>query len=190
MATNVADPVLRVAAADDAPAIENLMKASIRSISPAYYDERQTASSVVHVGHVDQMLIDDGTYFVLDVNGDLVACGGWSRRDKMFSGEAAQEGRSRLLDPATEPARIRAMFVRGDWTRRGLGTRILRACEAAAAAEGFRMLELMATLPGLQLYRSYGFETVQETSITLPDGVPLACVSMTRAVTATPAVGA
>ena len=62
------------------------------------------------------------------------------------------------------------MFVRGDWTRRGLGTRILRACEAAAAAEGFRTLELLATFPGTQLYRNYGFETGDETSITLPDG--------------------
>ena len=86
----------------------------------------------------------------------LVACGGWSRRDKLFSGEASQEGRSRLLDPATEPARIRAMFVRGDWTRRGLGTRILRACEAAAAAEGFRTLELLATYPGTQLTGTTG----------------------------------
>ena len=150
-------PVLRPAALDDAPVIDALMKASIRALFPAFYDARQTASSEVHIGHVDRMLIEDGTYLVLtDAAGDIIACGGWSRRDKLFSGEAAQEGRARLLDPATEPARVRAMFVRVDWTRRGLGSRILEACEAAARDAGFRTLALMATLPGVLLYERFG----------------------------------
>ena len=120
---------------------------------------------------------------MLEAAGEIVACGGWSRRDKLFSGESAQEGRARPLDPATEPARIRAMLVRSDWTGRGLGTRILEACEMAAREVGFRRLSLMATLPGLQLYRHYGFELVQSTSITLPDGVTLECASMEKGLT-------
>lgn len=92
------------------------------------------------------------------------------------SGDAA--GDSRLLDPATEPAKVRAMFVRGDWTRRGLGRRILAECEAAARREGFRRLSLMTTLPGEPLYRAYGFRPLEEVEITMPDGVTLACVSM------------
>jgi GNAT superfamily N-acetyltransferase len=175
-------PRLRVATPGDVPAIDDLMKASTAAIFPSYYDARQTASSIVHIAHVDTMLIDDGTYFVLDVDRDIVACGGWSRRDKLFSGEAAQEGRARLLDPATEPARVRAMFVRADWTRRGLGTRILEACEAAAKAEGFRSLELMATLPGVLLYERYGFAPLEPVEITLPDGVQVPCVSMTKTI--------
>jgi GNAT superfamily N-acetyltransferase len=75
------------------------------------------------------------------------------------------------------------MFVRGDWTRRGLGTRILEACEAAARHEGFRNLSLMATLPGYQLYQRYGFLERERTSITLPDGVELACVAMDMPIT-------
>ena len=132
------DPVLRIATPADATVIDELMKASTREIFPAFYDEVQTASAVTHIAHVDPMLLEDGTYFALEAEGELVACGGWSRRDKLFSGEAAQEGRARLLDPGTEPARVRAMFVRGDRTRRGLGTRILEACEDAARAEGLR----------------------------------------------------
>src|SRR4051794_17625190 len=150
-------PSLRVAIRDDAEAIDALMKASIRAIFPSFYDARQIASSEVHIGHVDLMLVDDGTYFVLEAGGEVVACGGWSRRDKLFSGEAAQEGRVRTLDPETEAAHVRAMFVRGDWTRRGLGTRILDACRDAALAEGYRRLDLMATLPGARLYEAYGF---------------------------------
>lgn len=176
------EPVLRVATLLDAPAIDALMKASVRDIFPAFYDERQTASAVVHIAHVDPMLLEDGTYFVLEAGGAIVACGGWSRRDKLFSGEAAQEGRARLLDPATEAARVRAMFVRGDWTRRGLGTRILDACRDAARAEGFTRLSLMATLPGVLLYERYGFRRIEDVLITTPDGVDLACVTMERPV--------
>ena len=171
-------PMLRVATREDAGAIDALMKASIRSIFPAFYDADQVASSVVHIGHVDTMLLDDGTYFVLESGGEVVACGGWSRRDKLFSGEASQEGRMRPLDPATEAAHVRAMFVRGDWTRRGLGTRILDACRDAALADGFRRLDLLATLPGARLYQHYGFRPTDPTTITLPDGVRIACIPM------------
>ena len=175
-------PSMRLAVLADREAIDALMKASTAALFPAFYDERQTASSVVHIAHVDPMLIEDGTYFVLEADGELVASGGWSRRDKLFSGEAAQEGRDRLLDPATEPARVRAMFVRGDWARRGLGTRILEACEAAARAEGFRRLALMATLPGYELYLRYGFTETSRGPITLPDGVLVPCVAMEKTV--------
>ena len=174
------EPRLRLAAPDDTDAIDALMKASTRALFPAVYDRRQTESSVVHIAHVDTMLVEDGTYFVIEANGEVVACGGWSRRAKLFTGSADQEGRARPLDPATEPARVRAMFVRADWTRRGLGTRILAACEAAARQEEFRTLALMATLPGVPLYERYGFRRVAETTITLPDGVELACVEMER----------
>ena len=174
------DPVLRVATAHDADAIDGLMKASIRELFPAFYDARQTASAVVYVAHVDRTLLGDGTYFVLESAGAVVACGGWSRRDKLFSGAADQEGLDRLLDPATEAAHVRAMFVRGDWTRRGLGTRILEACLGAARAEGFRELGLMATLPGVLLYERFGFRRIRDVTITMPDGVDLPCVEMDR----------
>ena len=167
------DPRLRIARPDDGPAIDDLMKASTRDIFPTTYDERQTASSVRYIASVDRMLLEDGTYFVVEAAGELVACGGWSRRDKLFTGSADQTNKVRLLDPATEAARVRAMFVRADWTRRGLGTRILEACEAAARAEGFHMLALMATMPGLPLYLRYGFIDLGHEPILLPDGVEL-----------------
>jgi GNAT superfamily N-acetyltransferase len=178
------EPRLRLATQDDRDEIDGLMKASTAALFPAFYDEQQTASSVVHIAHVDPMLIDDATYFVIEAGGEIVACGGWSRRDKLFSGSAEQEGRARLLDPATEPARVRAMFVRGDWTRRGLGTRILAACESAARDEGFSGLVLMATLPGFPLYVRYGFAEVERTPIALPDGVLLEGVAMEKAIEA------
>jgi GNAT superfamily N-acetyltransferase len=177
-----AEAELRLATLGDAPAIDALMKASIRDIFPRFYSREQTEASVRHISVVDRALIEDGTYFVLEAGGEIVACGGWSRRDKLYTGSVETEGKVRLLDPATEPARVRAMFVRGDWTRRGLGTRILEACEAAARKEGFRTLALMGTLPGVPLYERYGFRKLEDVEITLPDGTRLACASMEKPV--------
>src|SRR5262245_33461572 len=146
------EAVLRVATPDDAAAIQPLMTASAEALFPLFYDERQTASAVRYVAEVDHMLLADGTYYVLESGGEIVGCGGWSRRDKLYTGSGEGADDARLLDPATEPARVRAMFVRADWTRRGLGRRIIEACEEAALREGFTRLALGATLPGLPLY--------------------------------------
>lgn len=176
----MAEPVLRQATLADAAEIQALMQTSIRAIFPRFYDEAQTASAVVHIGHLDLELIEDGTYFAHEAGGEVVACGGWSRRNRLYAGSGAAADDARLLDPATEPARVRAMFVRDDWTRRGLGRAIIDACEAAAAAEGFTRLALMATLPGEPLYRACGFEEVERTDVVTPDGVVLAGVAMQR----------
>jgi len=170
---------MRVATPADAEAIDALMKESGAALFPDAYDGRQATSMVRFVSQVDPLLLEDGTYFVLEAGGELVGCGGWSRRDKLYTG-GGDAGDERLLDPATEPARVRAMFVRADWTRRGLGRRILDACEAAAKAEGFRTLVLSATMSGLPLYLAYGFERIQDQEMTMPDGVTATCVAMRK----------
>lgn len=158
------------------------MRGSAAALFPRFYDERQAASAVRYVAQVDPMLLADGTCFVLEAGGEPVGCGGWSRRDRLYTGGGDAGGDARLLDPTREAARIRAMFVRPDWTRRGLGRRILDECEAAAMCEGFRTLSLMATLPGVPLYLAYGFRPLAEVDVCLPDGVRIACVSMEKAI--------
>jgi GNAT superfamily N-acetyltransferase len=179
-------PPQRLARPADAPAIAELMRASVLELFPRYYDERQTASAAVHVAHLDMRLIEDGTYFVHEAGGEVVACGGWSRRSKLFTGRGAGADDDRLLDPSTEAARVRAMFVRSDWTRRGLGRAILDACEAAARAEGFTRLVLGATLPGEPLYRAFGFRELERFPMTMPDGVTIECVVMERPISPGP----
>jgi GNAT superfamily N-acetyltransferase len=173
-------PRLRIATPEDAQRVEALMKESTAALFPAFYDAAQTASAIEHVADVDPMLLEDGTYFVIEVGEEMVACGGWSRRNKLYTGSGDSSGDARLLDPTHEPARVRAMFVRSDWTRRGLGRRILEECESAARSEGFTRLILGATLPGVPLYSAFGFQPIDEIEVTMPDGVKLACVTMER----------
>jgi len=174
--------VLRVATTGDQSRVESLMKESVAALFPRYYDERQSASAVHHVAVVDEPLLADGTFFVLESGDELVACGGWSRRDRLYTGSGESESDARILDPASEPAKVRAMFVRADWTRRGLGRRILDECESAAREEGYRRLALLATLPGVPLYQACGFEPIETIEVALVDGVELACVAMEKSI--------
>jgi len=174
-------PPQRLAVAADAPAISQLMRDSVIDLFPRYYDERQTASAAEYIADLDRRLIEDGTFFVHVAGEEIVACGGWSRRNKLHAGpDPDHEADARLLDPGTEAARIRAMFVRSDWTRRGLGREILRSSERAAGDEGFKELVLGATLPGEPLYRTFGFSEVRRSDVILPDGVAVECVVMRR----------
>jgi len=179
---NDASAFQRPAVVEDAERIQTLMRASARDLFPGFYDARQTASAVIHIAQLDMALIEDGTYFVHEAGGEIVACGGWSRRAKLYADGGELPGDDRLLDPLTEPARVRAMFVRGDWTRRGLGRALLDSCERAARAEGFRELVLMATLPGEPLYRAFGFEEVGRTMVAMPDGVETVAIEMRRGI--------
>jgi GNAT superfamily N-acetyltransferase len=179
---NVDQPVLRVATPNDAVRIEALMKESTASLFPSFYNDEQTASAVRYVAEIDPMLLEDGTYFVFESGDELIACGGWSRRNKLYTGSGEASDDARLLDAAREPARVRAMFVRSDWTRRRLGWHILEECETAAQRDGFSELVLGATLPGVPFYRACGFKALEEFEATMPDGVTLACVAMQKAI--------
>jgi GNAT superfamily N-acetyltransferase len=107
-------------------------------------------------------------------------CGARPPPGKLYTGTDDADDDARILDPATEPARVRAMFVRDDWSRRGLGRRIIIECESAARREGFRELALMSTLPGLPLYLAYGFERHEDVDIQLPDWLTVAGVAMSK----------
>ena len=127
---------------------------------------------------VDRQLIRDGTYFVIEADGRLVACGGWSRRRAVFGGDRERPGEDAALDPARDPARIRAFFVHPQWARRGLGRALLAACEAAIVAAGFRRAVLVATLAGEPLYAAGGYRVEERYDAPLPGGRGLPVVRM------------
>jgi GNAT superfamily N-acetyltransferase len=133
-----------------------------------------------HLFGPDSQLIADGTYYVADVDGEVIACGGWSRRQTLHGGDQAKHGDDPLIDPEVEPARIRAFFVHPKWARRGIGRLLFHECSTAARAAGFRDLELTATLPGERLYMTLGFSVVERGAVKMPDGVELQTSRMRR----------
>ena len=175
--------LLRPATDADLPALRELIAASVRGLSVGYYTPRQAESALVHVFGPDTQLIADGTYYVAEAaDGVLVAAGGWSRRRTLYGGDQTKSGIDPLLDPATEPARIRAFFVHPAWARRGLGRLLFERCLAAARAAGFRELTLVATLPGVPLYEVLGFAAGERFAVTMPDGIELPVVTMSRSI--------
>ena len=150
----------RPAAPADLPRLRPMIAAAIEELQRGFLDPAQIAASHAIMG-LDTQLIDDGTYFVVEAGGELAGCGGWSRRATLYGGDHSGGRDAALLDPAREPARVRAMYTRLGFTRRGVGRLVLARCEAAAAAEGFTALELMGTLAGRPLYEAAGFTVVE-----------------------------
>lgn len=171
---------IRLATPSDIADIERVIRASLTGISSRTYDEAQVRSALVYIAQLDPELVDDGTYFVAESEGQIIACGGWSRRAKLYAGSAAKEGETRFLDPKTDAARIRAMFIHPDFERRGIGREILRRCEAAAREHGFRKLELMAMLSGEAMYRACGYTPAENVDATLADGTPFPLTRMEK----------
>src|SRR5512135_2648913 len=146
----------RLARRDDLTALKALMDAAIAELQKPFLDESQIASSRAIMG-LDTQLIDDETYFIVEDDGQLAGCGGWSRRATLYGGDQTPGRSAALLDPTKDAARIRAMYTHPDHVRKGVGRLIISLCEDAARAEGFKSMELVATLSGEPLYRACGF---------------------------------
>lgn len=177
---------LRPAQRPDIPALQELIAASVLQLSHGFYTDQQAASGLKYVFGVDTQLIDDGSYFVIEDDDGIVAAGGWSRRRTLYGGDQFKDIEDPLLDPASEAARIRAFFVAPRAARRGLGSRLYEACAAAALDAGFTSLELMATMPGIPLYKALGFEMHEEYAVHLPDGVDLPVARMSKRLDVSP----
>lgn len=172
----------RLATRDDLPALVPLMDAAIGELQKPFLDDAQIQSSRSIMG-LDTQLIDDGTYFVVELDGQIAGCGGWSRRATLYGGDHSAGRDAALLDPTRDAARVRAMYTHPLFVRRGVGRLILSLCEDAAVAEGFTSAELMATLSGEPLYRAAGFEAVEH--VTEPaGGTPVPLVKMRKSLVA------
>jgi GNAT superfamily N-acetyltransferase len=150
-------PTLRKATFADIPALNALIARSARGLSTGDYRAQQIEGALRGAFGVDTQLLTDETYFVVEDAGQIVGCGGWSFRSTLFGGDARAGRDSSVLDPNTQPAKIRAFFVDPGHARRGIGSLLLDHCESQARAYGYAEVELMATLPGARLYAARGY---------------------------------
>jgi len=174
--------ILRPATHEDAPRLMPLIERSVLTLQAPDYSRSQLEAALGTVYGVDMALIVDGTYYVVEAEGKIVGCGGWSRRATLFGVHKLVRDDTGLK-PGIDPARIRAFFIDPDWARQGIASAILGACEAAALAEGFTSLSLAATLTGVAFYRRHGFLDGKTFDTPLPNGEGMALVAMEKKLT-------
>jgi N-acetylglutamate synthase-like GNAT family acetyltransferase len=172
---------LRKAIAADIPALEKLIDTSVRGLQTQDYTAEQIDAALRTVFTVDTQLIEDGTYFVVEQDGEMIGCGGWSQRKTLCGGDHHSVRENAWLDPLQDAAKIRAIFVHPLWARRGIGSFLLKAAEDAAIAAGFTRLEMGATLTGVSVYLRRGYHAVEKMTVPLEDGVTLPVVRMAKA---------
>jgi GNAT superfamily N-acetyltransferase len=123
---------LRRAVLQDISSLSELIHESVRQLLLGDYSDQQIEAALLGVFGVDSQLIADGTYFAATPKHGpqiVVGCGGWSRRKTLFGGDGWSAREDRLLEPGRDAARIRAFFVHPQWSRRGIASSILEACE-------------------------------------------------------------
>ena len=173
--------VLRRATVDDVPTLTALIARSARELSTADYRPAQVEGALRGAFGVDSQLLKDQTYFVAEEDGNILGCGGWSFRSTLFGGDARAERDPSMLDPLTQPAKIRAFFVDPAQARRGIGSLLLHRCEQEAKAHGFSRAELMATLPGVKLYAARGYVGVDRVTYPVGAGESIEFLPMVKA---------
>ncbi|MBD3761256.1 MAG: GNAT family N-acetyltransferase [Rhizorhabdus sp.] len=170
----------RLATPDDIPGIAALMDRAIGELQQGFLSPAQIAASRAHMG-LDSQIILDGGYFLVEIDGQLAGCGGWSARATLFGGDASGGRNPAMLDPAVDAARIRAMYTDPRFARRGVGRLIIALCEDAARAAGFRRTEMAATLAGVPLYERCGYSVIERFEAVAGEGVPVPLVRMGKA---------
>jgi len=176
--------IIRQAVPADVPALEEVIRASVLELQSSDYTAEQRERALELVFGVDTQLIEDGTYFVAEARAldaqVIAACGGWSKRKTLYGSDHCAGREDALLDPDRDAAKIRAFFVHPAWARRGIGSKILEVCEAAALAAGFRRLEMGTTLTGVPLYRARGYVEGERLQVPLGPSLSLPIVHMEK----------
>jgi GNAT superfamily N-acetyltransferase len=178
---------IRLARAEDIPALREVIDKSVRVLQREDYSAEQLDAALGTAYGVDTQLIADETYYVVEALGatgetTLAACGGWSMRKTLYGSDHGPYRDNAVLDPARDAAKIRAFFVHPDWTRRGIASLILKTCEDAAYARGFRRFEMGATLTGVPMYAARGYAKGEQIEVPLPNGLSLTVVRMGKTV--------
>ena len=172
--------ILIKAQIEDRAEIENIISKSVRTLGLEYYTPKQIEGALKFAWGLDTQLILDETYFVVKDESSLIACGGWSYRETLFGNDTEKSRNDNIINPNIGAAKIRAFFVLPEYSRKGIGSLLMKKCERDAAAMGYRSLELMATLPGKQLYSKHDFIPNESINYSLGEDLSIEFVPMIK----------
>ena len=182
MSTSATNPIIRQARMSDRNHLLAMQVDSMRRLAIHCYTRDEIEAFIAYVGTMDDQLIDEGTYSLVEVAGRPVASGGWSRMRGNYVGTPP-------VDPTA--AKIRSVFVHHQWARHGFGRMLMERAEREASAAGFDRVELNALLSGVPFYRVLGYEAVRPIALGLPDGITFRGLTMMKVLAAkAPAVDA
>jgi len=169
----------RLALHKDIDAVAELADSAVRAHLGPLLGEARIAE-VDDFNHLDPWLIEDRTYYIVEIEGKVAGSGGWSRRAGLIRGPNPAESDNAPLDPTRDAARIRAMYTHPHHARRGIGRAILGLSEAAARAAGFRRAELIASLSGEPLYLACGWRITERSQILTRSGLAIPVAKMEK----------
>ena len=171
---------IRRATLRDADRLRAMHHASLEALGAGHYSAHQIEGFLRDVVTVDEADLADGTFLVAEVAGEIAASAAWTLRRPAYAPDARAGG------PGPVRATIRAVFTHPAFTRRGLATKVVRACEEEAVIHGrAEILDLWATLSGVPLYRRLGYRAGDATEmIPLPNGALFPAVYMSKSVVA------
>lgn len=157
---------IRVATLEDAAGVEHLLTASYTKLMPPAYDEAVMTNTLPLICQANPNLLSSGTYFIVQVDGIYLACGGWTK-----SAPGSDEiipGVGHVRHFATHPNAI----------GRGFGSSILNRCKAEALHAGRTALECFSSLNAEDFYASHGFIRQGRVDIYLPNDAHFPAILM------------
>ena len=157
---------IRPAAPEDTDAVSRVLERSYGVLYRGWYQDEVLAAALPAMTRANPRLLASGRYFVAEIDGAIVACGGWSP-EKPGIGVIPRLAHVRHF--ATDP----------DFINRGCGGAILCRCFDEATAAGFAEIESVSSLTAEAFYARHGFRQVA--IVRQPMGGALfACVLMRR----------
>ena len=168
---------IRRAVSADIPALRQLQERSLRMLGRGHYTTKQIEAFIARIGTMDDYLVSDRTYLVVELEDVILGCGGWTTRLPGYA--RCAQGEVHAAEPSR--ATIRSVFVEPLVARQGIGRRIMGAVETALCAAGFRAAELGATENGIDFYRNLGYRPLSVFDVDVGDGISLRLTRMRKA---------
>jgi GNAT superfamily N-acetyltransferase len=168
---------VRTATIADREALRAMQALSISVLGVDYYSPEQIAAFICKIGTLDDLLLHEGTYYVAETEGEIVASGGWSRRTPNYANATSRADRAKM---APHLPKARSVYVHPAFARRGLATRLMARAEGEATAAGYEAMEVSATLSGVPFYLKRGYRPINQVALCLPGNIPFAGVHMVK----------